>query len=62
MVEQYAELPANPLRYYFDTIWDGYKENNIPTDYLGEAIAENTREVSEYDTKNNIFKGYRITD
>jgi hypothetical protein len=58
MVKQYAETPAKPLRYYYDTILDGYKENNIATIYLREAIAENIREVSEAEAKNNIFKRY----
>ena len=56
MVNIFINMPAEPHEYYFKTIWDGYKENNITTEYLKIALAETKREVPDSEeVKRNYF-------
>lgn len=45
MAKEYENLPAKPSKYYFDAIWRGYQDNNIPTRTLTEAVARNNTEI-----------------
>lgn len=49
MAKEYEKLPTKPSKYYLDTIWRGYQDNNIPTRTLTEAVARNNTEISSED-------------
>ena len=59
MVKQYEASPASPMKYYVNTIIEGYKDNNLSLDILGEALAENVNEVYGGDNDDIVNKRFK---
>jgi gamma-glutamylcyclotransferase (GGCT)/AIG2-like uncharacterized protein YtfP len=51
MAKRYEESPAEPSRYYLETIKQGYLDNNISLKALKDAVVENDREIAEIDVE-----------
>lgn len=47
MTKQYEDCPAEPSRYYLDTIWNGYKQNKMPVSFLRQAVNETTDMITK---------------
>lgn len=47
MDEKYTDMPAQPTKYYRDIIWQGYIDNNFPTETLRIALSENLLEIDK---------------
>jgi hypothetical protein len=47
MDKKYADMPAQPTEYYRDVIWQGYIDNNFPTETLRIALSENLLEIDK---------------
>lgn len=62
MVKQYETSPASPMKYYVNTIIEGYKDNNLSLDILGEALAENVNEVYGGGNDDIVIKRFKSLD
>jgi hypothetical protein len=58
MLDQYCDCAVKPLKSYINNIIKGYKENELPLEFLNEAIAENIKEFNQED-KEYDFKDYK---
>ena len=47
MAQQYESCPAEPSRYYLNTIWNGYQQNKMPVSFLRQAVKETADLVSK---------------
>jgi len=47
MDEKYKGMPAQPTKYYLGIIWQGYIDNNFPTETLKTALSETLLEIDK---------------